>query len=127
MSYFLPHTVRLLKKAQDSNWTKKHNYPVIMMDVERADGMMPMGPEQMMHPLSAQAGYADHVKEQQGYMDLELDDEDEEELERLLAKAKKKQKENAQQQVITWLQIVHPKTGRYRWVTSEEVRFVSLI
>jgi Ser-tRNA(Ala) deacylase AlaX len=123
MNYFRPHSVKLLKKSQDKHWTKKYTYPVIMMEVERADGAVPMDLGAVPHPLSAAGGYSDQMKEQQGYIDLDLDEEDEEELERLLEKARKKKAE--QQQVITWLMIVHPRTGRYRWVTSEEVRFTS--
>ncbi len=126
---FLPHKVKLIKpkkkrsKKDKREWPLKLVYTVIAMEVEHMGiSKAPLHPEDAMaEALADSDGYG----QTHDAYEIELDDEDQEAIDAIRARARKKQ--SANQNVRTWLLIVNPSSGQYRWVTTEDVKFSSLI
>ena len=117
------HYIRIKKTKKNrksfKDWNLGMKYPVLSIDVERMGSTTPkIDPEDIMADALKDGGFNPHDNFD------EFDDDDQEEIDMLVAKLKSKQTKS--ENVRTWLLIGNAKTGTYRWVTTEEVKFSSL-
>jgi len=109
----MKHLVTLRKrKEKDPDWPLSLVYQVVHVDTELVEETSWSPKTESLTPMEKYEG---------GYVEWEADDEDEYYMEA------QEQKKSTKTRVRTWFLIAHPESGEYRWVTTEEVRFVSLI